>query len=111
MIFQQVKEMLVKRQYAEINSTVYQQLLDSIYNGVKAYSFGESFEDAFSQDYVELRDWVYIRVAKDIIYQDSGYLNDHFCIGTIYGMLRVCDDQIDCGNVWYDIYNKILTKE
>lgn len=111
MIFQEVKEMLEKRHYAEIDSVVYRELLDEIYISLRAYHAGEMYEDVFPQEYMDLREWVYIRIAKDIIYQDTGYLNDHFCIGTIYGMLRVCDDQSDNGSVWYDIYEKVLKGE
>lgn len=47
--------------------------------------------DKIPHSYFELRDWVYDRVAKDIKYQETGYLNDHFCIGVVYGMLRMFD--------------------
>lgn len=111
MIFQKVKQMFENCWYAEIDGAIYQELLDEIYISLRAYHAGEMYEDAFPQEYIDLREWVYTRVAKDIIYQNTGYLNDHFCIGTVYGMLRVCDDQSDNGSVWYDIYNKILKGE
>lgn len=111
MIFQQVKEMLQNRQYAKINNRIYQELFDEIYIGIRAFHFGDTYEDTFLPEYEDLRDWVYNRVAKDIIYQDTGYLNDHFCIGTIYGMLRVCDDQLGHGSVWYTVYEKALKGE
>ena len=111
MIFQEIQKMFKKRQYAKIDAKVYQILLNEMYNGIKGYQFGEEYEEVFPQEYVDLRNWVYDRVAKDIIYQDGSYLNDHFCIGAIYGMLRICDDQTDRGSVWYDIFDKILNKE
>ena len=106
MIFQEIKEMLEKRQYAEIDTKIYQSFLDTIYTALK----GQWYGDGFPQDYFDLQKYVYERVAKDIIYQDTGYINDHFCLGVLYGMLRVCDDQQDI-NDWYDIYSKVLNKE
>lgn len=111
MIFQEIKEALEKRQYTKIDGVAYREFLDEIFISLRAYNAGEMYEDVFPQEYVDLREWVYTRVAKDIIYQNTGYLNDHFCIGTIYGMLRVCDDQSDHGSVWYDIYEKTLKGE
>lgn len=111
MIFQEIQKMFKKRQYAKIDAKIYQILLNEMYNGIRGYQFGEEYEEVFPQEYVDLRNWVYDRVAKDIIYQDGSYLNDHFCVGVIYGMLRVCDDQTDRGSVWYDIFDKILNKE
>lgn len=107
MIYQEIIEMLEKRRYTDIDGKVYQQLLDNIYNSLKDYEYGCEFP----QEYFDLREWVYNRVAKDIIYQNTGYLNDHFCVGVIYGMLRMCDDQYFDSAAWYEIYNKVLAKE
>lgn len=102
MVFQEVKQMLENRQYAEITDGVYQDFIDEIHTLIAGSQYGEWLP----QDYSELREWVYVRVAKDMIYQDSGFLNDHFCIGVIYGMLRICDDQFN-QHYWNYIYNSV----
>lgn len=107
MIYQEIVEMLEKRRYVDFNGKVYQELLDNIYNSLKDYEYGYEFP----QEYFELRDWIYRRVAKDFIYQREGYLNEHFCIGVVYGILRMCDDQRFDSAAWYEIYNKVLAKE
>jgi len=105
-IFQEVKQMLEKRQYAEIDAKIYQMVLDELYKVWLGTSHGEELPP----DYVELRTWLYTRVAKDIIYQDGKYLNDHFCLGTLYGMFRGYDDIITEFTAWPRIYNMVLDK-
>ena len=106
-IFQEVKQMLEKRQYAEIDAKVYRKVLDELYKIWLGVSHGEELP----QDYIELRTWLYTRVAKDIIYQDGEYLNDHFCVGALYGMFRAYDDVTAEYDAWSRIYNKVLDKE
>jgi hypothetical protein len=107
MIYQEIVEMLEKRRYVDFNGKVYQELLDNIYNSLKDYEYGQEFP----QEYFDLREWIYRRVANDFIYQRKGYLNEHFCIGVVYGILRMCDDQRFDSAAWYEIYNKVLAKE
>lgn len=63
-------------------------------------------EKEISSKYFELRNWIYKRVAKDIVYQKEGYLNDHFCIGAIYGICKMYDElenaAIDSLN-WFNV--------
>lgn len=106
-IFQEVKQMFEKRQYAEIDAKIYQMVLDELYRVRSGVLHGEEFP----HDYIELRTWLYTRVAKDIIYQDGKYLNDHFCLGTLYGMFRAYDDVTAEYDAWSRIYNKVLDKE
>lgn len=105
-IFQEVKQMLEKRQYAEIDAKVYRKVLDELYKIWLCVSHGEELP----QDYIELRTWLYTRVAKDIIYQDGKYLNDHFCVGALYGMFRAYDDVISEFAAWRRIYKMVVDK-
>ena len=100
MIFQEIKNLLEKRQYAKIDDAVYAELLNEMCNIVRAY---KQNGEQLPQDYMELREWIYNRVSKDIIYGDGGYLNDHFCIGVIWGILRSCD-------VFTDVFDKEWTR-
>lgn len=111
MIFQEIKEAFEKRQYTKFNGAAYREFLDEIVISLRAYQAYELYEDVFPQEFIDLREWVYTRIAKDIIYQNTGYLNEHFCIGVVYGILRACDEQSDNGSVWYDIYEKVLKGE
>ena len=111
MIFQEIKEAFEKDHYAEIDGVAYREFLDEMVISLRAYQAGELYEDVFPQEYVDLREWVYTRVAKDIIYQNIDYLSEDFRIGVIYGMLRACDDQSDHSSIWYDIYEKVLKGE
>jgi len=106
MIFQEMKEKLEKRQFAEIDAKGYKEMLDDLYGTLSAVRFGE----AIPQDYKDLREWVYTRVAKDIVYQDGSYLNEHFCIGVLYGILRSYDDQFGESEEWFRIYNMVVNK-
>lgn len=111
MIFQEIKEAFEKRQYTKLNGAAYREFLDEIVISLRAYQAYELYEDVFPQEFIDLREWVYTRIANDIIYQNTGYLNEHFCIGVVYGILRACDEQSDNGSVWYDIYEKVLKGE
>lgn len=108
MIFQEIKEALEKRQYTKIDGAVYREFLDEASIDLMAFNHGPRYKSVFPPDYYDLREWIYNRVAKDIVYQNTGYLNDHFCIGVLYGMLRMCDDQAGDSGKWYEIYEDVL---
>lgn len=74
--------------YASIDPKQFDELKKALI--IDHYAYVNSGEK-IPQSYFELRDWVYTRIEKDIKYQDTGYLNDHFCIGVVYGMLRMFD--------------------
>lgn len=89
MIFQEIKDMLISRQFAKIDD----KKLDELMRGlglviVAKHQNGEEFPD----EYFELRDWIYERVSKNLKLRNTGYINEHFCIGVIWGMIRMCDD-------------------
>lgn len=88
MIYQEIKEKLMNRKYANIAELDYQDLIDQILIDYSAYQLNG---DPLSEEYKELRDWVYDRVNKNIQYQITGYLNDHFCIGAVFGILMTFD--------------------
>jgi hypothetical protein len=90
MIFQEIKNMLVNREYAEIDSKILGELMAACNVVSVAGQHGEYLPD----EYVELRDWVYDRVAKNLTYNNTGYINEHFCVGAIWGMLRLCDETL-----------------
>jgi hypothetical protein len=52
MIFQEMKEKLEKRQFAEIDAKGYKEMLDDLYGTLSAVRFGE----AVPQDYKDLRE-------------------------------------------------------
>ena len=82
-IYISLLDRLKKCQYAIIKTHDYDDLITKFY---KDYA-----EKAIPAEYFDLREWVYKRVAKDTVYQNTGYLTDHFCIGTIFGMLKAFD--------------------
>lgn len=87
-IYTVLLEKLKARKFAEIHEPDYLHLVNSLSIEYLAHNVGG---DPVSPEYVELRQWVYERVAKDMVYQRTGYLNDHFCIGAIFGILRMFD--------------------
>ena len=87
-IYKRVLDKLKSRKFAEIHEPDYLHLVNSLSMEYLAHNVGG---EPVSPEYVELRQWVYDRVAKDMTYQRTGYLNDHFCIGAIFGILRMFD--------------------
>lgn len=87
-IYKRVLDKLKGRKFAEICESDYLDLVNSLYLEYIAHNIGG---DPVSPEHKELRHWVYDRVSKDMAHQRTGYLNDHFCIGTIFGMFRLFD--------------------
>lgn len=88
MIYQEIKEKLENRKYADITELDYQDFIDQVFIDYIAYQLNG---ETLSEEYKELKDWVYNRVNKNIQYQITGYLNDHFCIGAVFGILMTFD--------------------
>ena len=87
--YEMILEKLKNHKYAEITPEDYAQLARELVNDFRAHDLNG---DKIPDDYFELQTWVYNRVAKDMIYQRMSYLNEHFCIGAIFGMLRMFDE-------------------
>lgn len=87
-IYKEIEFKFKKRKFAEIQEKDYKKLLNTLYTDWFSYCYSDA---GLPQDYIDLRRWVYDRVSKDMVYQRTGYLNDHFCIGTVFGMFRMFD--------------------
>lgn len=80
---------LKNRQFAQITMDDYVDLTNTLIIDHYAHvNGGEEIPD----DYFELRKWIYDRVEVDVLYKSTGYLNEHFCIGVIYGALCMFDN-------------------
>lgn len=99
MIFQEVKNMLVNREYAEIDN----QMINDLINAVSVVMIAGAHGEYLPQEYIDLRDWVYTRIAWDLKYKRTGYLNDHCCIGIIWGIIRTCDESLGIEK-WEEYY-------
>ena len=89
MIYKEIQEKLENRRYADITTKDYEDLLINLGQDHHAKAL---HADPIPADLFVLRNWVYNRIAKDEKYQEMGYLNEHCCIGIIYGMLRMFDE-------------------
>lgn len=88
-IYKTILKKLRNRQFANINIDDYDILINDLLIDYFSY---EQAGDKIPTDYYELQSWIYDRIVKDIKYQDTGYLNEHFCIGVIFGMLQMFDE-------------------
>lgn len=90
MIFQKVRNMLIDREYAEIDDKILSELMYALSVVSVAGQHGEYLPD----EYVDLRGWIYDRVANNLEFRHTGYINEHFCVGAIWGMIRACDESL-----------------
>lgn len=88
-IYKIIFDKISGRNYAKITVDDYKELAETLARDYDAYTLNG---DKIPADYFDLRDWVYTRIHKDIKYQDTGYLNDHCCIGIIFGMIRLFEE-------------------
>ena len=103
MIFQEIKKCLECCQFEKIDKVYLKHLPQEVDNIRRAYAFGEGIPS----DFIELRDFVYKRVAKDIKYQNTGIINDHFCYGAIFGIIRLFDMTINDDLIWEEIKENV----
>lgn len=88
-IYKIILNKIICREYANITLDDYKELAETLARDYDAYTLNG---DKIPADYFDLRDWIYTRIHKDVKYQDTGYLNDHCCIGIIFGMLRLFEE-------------------
>ena len=88
-IYSEILSKLNGRKYAEIDELNFSDLSSEL--AVDHMARMNSGEKP-SEDFLELRDWIYNRVAKNMVYQRTEYLNDNFCVGVIFGILRMFDE-------------------
>lgn len=98
--------------YVRTANLFYQELLDKLKNCNYAkitqmdyYLFNVMTHELASSDrlpnsFYDLRDWLYTRVAKDEIYTHTGYRQEHFCIGVLFGACMFADE------VWRELWTK-----
>jgi hypothetical protein len=88
-IYKEIQEKLENQQYAEIASEDYEALLMQL--GIE--SLAKQLDGTeFSDELRQLREWVYTRIVKAQLMQPFDYLNEHCCIGIIYGIFRMFDE-------------------
>lgn len=88
-IYKIILDKIIHRKYADITMDEYKEFAENLARDYDAYNLNG---DKIPADYYELRDWIYTRIHQDIKYQDTGYLNDHCCIGIIFGMIRLFEE-------------------
>ena len=88
-IYKIILNKIVCRDFARITIEDYNELAKSLARDYDAYTLNG---DKIPMEYYELRDWIYTRIHKDIKYQDTGFLNDHCCIGIIFGMIYLFEE-------------------
>lgn len=103
--------MLISNEHIQVASVFYQELLDKLKNHHYAeitqtdyYLFNimthDLAPDRLPDSFYDLQDWLYTRVAKDEIYSNTGYRQEHFCIGVLFGACMFVDE------VWRELWVK-----
>lgn len=88
-IYKTILNKIICRDYAKITIEDYNELAKSLARDYDAYVLNG---DKIPVDYYDLRDWIYTRIHQDIKYQNTGYLNEHCCIGVVFGMIRFFEE-------------------
>lgn len=89
--YQELLDKLKNRRYAEIGQADYYLFYAMTYRLAP---------DRLPDSFYDLRDWLYTRVAKDEIYTHTGYRQEHFCIGVLFGACMFADE------VWRELWTK-----
>ena len=76
---------LQEHRYSEITQTDYDNLIKALFDNIAL------LRNEYTSQVYTLRFWLYRRIAKDLVFQNTGYLNDHCCIGILYGIFKMFD--------------------
>lgn len=76
---------LQERRYSEITQTDYDNLIKALFDNIAL------LRNEYTSEVYVLRFWLYRRIAKDMTFQNTNYLNDHCCIGVLYGIFKMFD--------------------
>lgn len=87
--YQRLLDRLKNRRYAEISQADYYLFNTMTYRLAP---------DKLPNSFYDLRDWLYTRIAKDEVYSNTGYRQEHFCIGVLFGTCMFVDE------IWREIW-------